>query len=193
MTEGSKLPTVLLLMLTGVVILLMATTIGLFLRMNQLQHAVLNALRSSQAAAPQERGLKIGTQAPGFALPDTNGSTISLEDYAGQRVLLAFSSTHCSACTEMYSHLRAFSENQEDVPVVMISQGSAEENRQLAEEQGFAFSVLPVSSWDDAVMLDYQVPGTPFFYVIDGEGVIANANFASRLQQLEALVEGNSE
>ena len=93
----------------------------------------------------------------------------------------------------MYSHLRAFSENREDVLVVMISQGSAEENRQLAEEQGFAFSVLPVSSWDDAVMLDYQVPGTPFFYVIDGEGVIANANFASRLQQLEALVEGNSE
>ena len=42
-------------------------------------------------------------------------------------------------------------------------------------------------------MLDYQVPGVPFFYVVDGEGIIANGGFANTLEQLEALVEGNGE
>ena len=194
MTDESKLPTALLLMLMTIVILLMVAIIGLFLRMNQLQREMLAALAPLQAGAmEQEMGLEIGTQAPDFTLPDTGGSTISLDDFAGQKVLLAFSSTHCSACEEMYPHLRAFSESREDVQVVMISQSSAGENRQLVEEQGFAFPVLSVSGWDAPVMVDYRVPGTPFFYVINGEGVIANAGFANTLRQLEALVEGSEE
>jgi len=44
MTTESKLPIVLLLMLTGIVLLLMAAIIGLFVPMNQLQEAVLAAL-----------------------------------------------------------------------------------------------------------------------------------------------------
>ncbi|MBC8254987.1 MAG: hypothetical protein H8E35_13320 [Ardenticatenia bacterium] len=70
---------------------------------------------------------------------------------------------------------------------MMISRGPVEENRQLVEEQGFDF---PVLAWDDAVARDYQVPGTPFFYVIDREGMIANTGFAGTLEQLEVLVEG---
>jgi peroxiredoxin len=107
--------------------------------------------------------------------------------------VLAFSSPHCSACTEMYSHLRVFSERREDVQIVMVSQGSAEGNRQLIQEQGFVFPVLPASGWDDEVIVDYKVSGIPFFYVIDGEGIIVNAGFANRLKQLEGLVENSRE
>ena len=182
---------ILLLMLMSIVILLMVAIVGLFLRMNQLQQAVLAALASSQVGMPeQEMGLEVGTQAPAFALPDTSGSPVSLDDF-GRTVLLAFSSTHCPACKEMYPHLRAFSERHKDVQVVMISQGSAEENQRLVEEQGFAFPVLPVAGWEDALLADYRVPGTPFFYVIDGEGVIAGTGFANTSEQLEALVEGD--
>ena len=194
MTDESKLPTALLLMLMGIVILLMVAIIGLFLRMNQLQLEVLAALAPLQARAMgQEMGLEVGTEAPDFTLLDTNGSMVSLGGFAEQRVLLAFSSTHCSACKEMYPHLKAFSESREDVQVVMISQGSVEENQRLVQEQGFAFPVLTASGWDDEVMLDYQVPGVPFFYVIDEEGIIANAGFANTLEQLEALVERGEE
>jgi len=42
----------------------------------------------------------------------------------------------------MYPRLKAFSENRPDIRVVMVSQGTAEENRQLVEEQGFGFPVL---------------------------------------------------
>lgn len=182
---------VLLLLLMGVVILLMVAIIGLFIRMSQLQREVLVALGPLEAGAiGQEIGLEVGTQAPDFTLYDTAGQMVSLDDFAGQRVLLAFSSTHCRACTEMHPHLKAFSESREDVQVVMVSRGSGEENRQLVEDQGFAF---PVVAWEDAVAREYESPGTPFFYVIDGEGVITNAYFANTLEQLEALVEGGGE
>ena len=174
---------VLLLTLMGAVILLMIAILGLFVRMNQLQREVLEALEPLQAMrGPQ--GLEIGTEAPAFTLSDTRGQMISLGDFVGQRVLLVFSSTQCPACIEMYPHLRAFSEREEDVQVVMISRGPVEENRQLVEEQDLDF---PVLAWNDAVARDYQVPGTPFFSVIDGDGVIANAGFAGTLEQLEAL------
>ena len=115
---------------------------------------------------------------------------VSLEDFAGREVLLVFSSTQCPACTEMYPNLRAFSERERDVQVVMISRSSVEANRQLMEEQGFGF---PILTWQDTVAREYQVPGTPFFYVINGEGVIANVGFAGTLEQLEALATGSRE
>lgn len=88
-------------MLMGVVILLMVGIVGLFLRMNQLQREVLAALEPLQTMQ-RPQGLEIGTEAPAFTLPDTAGQKVSLSDFAGQRVLLAFSSVRCSHCTAMY-------------------------------------------------------------------------------------------
>ncbi|MEA3339203.1 MAG: redoxin domain-containing protein, partial [Chloroflexota bacterium] len=183
---------VLLLMLMGVVILLMVAIVGLFVRMNQLQCEVLAALEPLQTMrGPQ--GLEIGTEAPAFTLPDTTGQMVALGDFAGQKVLLVFSSMKCPACAEVWPHLKTFGERVGDVQVVMISHGTVEENRQLMEDQGFDFPILPILTWDDGVFKDYQVPGTPFFYVIDGEGVIAKAGFAGTLEQLEALAADSKE
>ncbi|MQK95385.1 redoxin domain-containing protein, partial [Escherichia coli] len=101
--------------------------------------------------------------------------------------LLVFASPHCPACREMYPHLGAFARKHPEVAVVMVSLGSGEENRQVAEENGFAF---PVVEGDEEVMAAYRVPGTPFFYVLDGEGVILRSGFAVREEEIEALVAG---
>ncbi|MCX7681101.1 MAG: hypothetical protein N2508_03895 [Anaerolineae bacterium] len=37
------------------------------------------------------------------------------------------------------------------------------------------------------------IPGTPFFYVVDEEGVIVNRGFGNMQAQLEALVRGGVE
>ena len=115
---------------------------------------------------------------------------VSLEDFVGREVLLLFSSIQCSACAEMYPYLGVFSQRHPDVAVLMLSRGSAEENQSLVEAQGYAF---PILAWDNAVARDYQIPGVPFCYVIDGEGMIANAGFANTLEQLEALAVGGKE
>jgi methylamine dehydrogenase accessory protein MauD len=183
---GGSRTEVLLLLLTGIVLLLMVAIIGLFLRMNQLQREVLAVLEPLRPAQPPA-GLSPGTQAPAFTLPDLSGRSVSLEALAGRRVLLAFASPRCPACREMYPHLRAFAEAHPDVAVVMVSLGTPEENRAVAEEYGLAFPVLEGSG---EVLASYQVPGTPYFYVVGEDGVILNAGFASTQEQLEALVRG---
>jgi methylamine dehydrogenase accessory protein MauD len=179
----------LILMLMAIVILLIVAIAGLFFRMTQLQGEVLAALEPFQVMRGPE-GLETGIQAPAFTLTNTEGQKISLTDLVAQRILLSFSSTHCPACAEMYPHLETLSEDRQDISVVMVSHGTAEENRRLVEEQDFEFLVL---TWEDAVANEYQVPGTPFFYVIDGQGVIVNKGFASSLEQLEALVDDSGE
>jgi len=190
MTETKS--TVLLLMLMVTIILLMIAIGGLFLRMNQLQGQVLAVLQATLQGAPGvATGLRPGTPAPNFSLPEvTSQVVVNLSDFARQRVLLAFASPQCSACVKTYPYLKKFSETRPDIRVIMISRGSAEENRQLVEEQSFAF---PVLSWDDAVAQAYQVPGTPFFYVLDEGSVIINAGVANTLEQLETLVVSNRE
>jgi len=180
----------LILMLMAIVILLMVAIAGLFFRMTQLQREVLTALGSFQSVSSAGEGLAIGTQAPDFSLADTDGHMVSLTDVMGKQVLLVFSSTHCAACTEVYPHLKAFSEGEQNVNVVMASRGTTEENRKLIEKQGFGFLVL---TWEDAVANEYEVPGTPFFYVLDEGGIVTDKGFGNSLEQLEALVEAGGQ
>ncbi len=87
----------------------------------------------------------------------------------------------------MYPHLRAFAQKHPEMAVVMVSLGSGEENRGVAEEQGLTF---PVVEGDERVMAAYGVPGTPYFYVLDGEGVIVRSGFAVKEEEIAALVAG---
>ncbi len=171
----------LLIMLMGIIILLMVANLGLFLRMNRLQSQITQALRPVQ----RPEGLPAGTKAPRFGLTDTNGRIVSLQDFTGQRVLLMFSATTCPYCQQMYPTLKRFSENYSDITVLMISRGSQADNQQLVEDQGFTF---PVLSWQDEVAKEYQVPGTPFFCVINSQGIITSQGTANSLEQLEKLV-----
>lgn len=182
MTENSRIEK-LLLILMGVVVILMVMNIGLFLRMNQLQSQVVQALAPFQGAFQPTEGLAAGTQAPLFSLTDTGGQMVSLADFAGEPLLLAFSSTTCPACQDKYPMVKEFNERHPDFAFLMISQGSAKENQALVQEQGFAF---PVLGWTDEVAEAYQVPGTPHFYVIE-DGVIIYGGFAASVEELENL------
>lgn len=174
---------ILLLLLMGVVILLMVAIAGLFWRMNQLQGKVLATLVFLQMQV-EPASLEAGTAAPAFSLPDTEGDIVSLASMAGRRVLLAFSSVTCPACRQTWPELKRFSETHADVQVVMFSHGALEESRQMKQEQGFSFPVLVARS---EVLQAYQVSGTPFFYVIDAQGIIVASGFANTAQELERL------
>jgi methylamine dehydrogenase accessory protein MauD len=174
---------VLLLLLMGIILLLMVAIFGLFLRMNQLQREVLVALESMRQAQ-QPFGLPLGIKAPSFTLPDLSGQSVSIEAFSGRKVLLVFASPRCPACRDMYPHLKAFAGKHPEVAVVMVSMGTEDENRQMVQGEGFEF---PVLRGDEGVVAAYRVPGTPFFYLIGEDGIIARAGFASTLEQLEAL------
>ncbi len=175
----------LLVMLMTTIILLMIAIAGLFLRMNQLQNQVLAAVHiGASDVTPQELGLPKGSVAPNFTLPDLAGRPLSLTDFTWKRVLLAFFSTSCSACQQTYPHLKAFREAHPELQVVMISRGSTDDNRQMVAKQGFSF---PVLTWQDDMVKSYQVPATPFFYMVDQTGVVVAADVLNTQNELTRL------
>lgn len=176
----------LLLLLVSIVVVLMVMNLGLFLRMNQLQQEILRTLLPFQQASQQLKNLPIGTQAPSFSLLDMDGQTVSLDDFAGESVMLVFSSTTCSACQDIYPSLREFNERHPELAILMISKGSDDENKKLAQQQDFGF---PVIGLQDDVARAYQISTVPFSYLIDGDGIIVGGGFISSLEQLENLAD----
>jgi peroxiredoxin len=119
-------------------------------------------------------GLKAGTRAPVFLLPDLQGRMISLEQYRGRRVLLVFTDPQCGPCDELAPHLvRLHREYANDgLGVILVGRGNAEENHRKAEQHGFEFPVLLQDrKWK--VSKEYGILATPVAFLIGEDGVIA--------------------
>ncbi len=125
-------------------------------------------------SAARGSGLKAGTPAPVFLLPDLQGRMVSLEQYRGRRVLLVFSDPQCGPCDELAPHLvRLHREYANDgLGVVLVGRGKAEENQRKAEQHGFQFPVLLQDrKWK--VSREYGILATPAAFLIGEDGVIA--------------------
>jgi len=169
----------LLTLMFCIMIVIIITIGGLFIKVNQLEHLVRPGLDSLL------EGLEIGTKAPAFSLLNTNEELLSLNDFHGQNVLLFFSSTSCPYCTEVYPHVITLNKKNNELIILMISHGTESENKDLAKQLEFNFPILHL---EEKVAQDYKVPGTPFFYIIDEEGTIINSGTANTLIQLEKIV-----
>jgi len=122
------------------------------------------------------KGLKAGTPAPDFQLPDLQGRTVSLQEYKGRRVLLFFSDPQCGPCDELAPHLvRLYRERGNDGPsIVVVGRGSAEENRRKAQQHGMEFPVL-VQDRKWKVSKAYDILATPAAFLIGEDGLIARS------------------
>jgi len=118
-------------------------------------------------------GLKAGTPAPSFSLPDIYGKTISLDEYRGRPVLLVFSDPHCGPCDELAPKLARFEHKHRNngLSLVMIGRDDPAENRKKAEEHGIKFPVVVQGKWK--VSKDYGIFATPVAFLVNGNGVIA--------------------
>jgi len=133
-------------------------------------------LRSERPLAEshiERNGLRAGTPAPGFRLPDLQGHTVSLDDYRNRRVLLVFSDPQCGPCDELAPHLaRLHQEHRNNgLGVILVGRGSQEENRSKAEQFGFQFPVVLQDKWK--LSKEYGIFATPVAFLIAENGVIA--------------------
>ena len=121
----------------------------------------------------QRNGLKPGTPAPAFVLPDVYGNPVSLESYRGRRVLLVFSDPHCGPCQELAPELiRIHREHvSNNLAVIMVARGDLEENRRRVEEHEMEFPVVIQEKWK--LSRQYGIFDTPVGYLIDEKGLIA--------------------
>ena len=89
--------------------------------------------------------LKIGDTAPDFALPDADGSIVSLKDFRGKKVLLYFyPKDNTPGCTRQAC---AFAENyaafnSRNIAVIGISKDSVASHRKFADKYNLPFILL---------------------------------------------------
>lgn len=133
-------------------------------------------------AATPSTMLELGTPAPPFALPDTEGSTVSLEDAAGAPALLVmFVCNHCPFVKHVAAELARLGDDYatRGVAVVAISANDAERfpqdgpaaMRQAREGWKWSFPYLFDASQE--VAKAYRAACTPDFFLFDTEKRLA--------------------
>ncbi len=122
--------------------------------------------------------LPLGTSAPPFSLSDTDGNTVSLEDYAGAKALLVmFICNHCPYVKHVADELKRLSDDYlaKGVAIVGISSNDAENYPDDSPEamvkekasRGYEFAYLYDA--DQSVAQAYSAACTPDFFLFDGE------------------------
>jgi peroxiredoxin len=126
--------------------------------------------------------LELGTPAPEFALPDTDGSTVSLDDYAGAPALLVmFLCNHCPFVKHVRAELAELGREYtaRGAGIVAISSNDAaaypadspERMREEKEDAGYVFPYLYDES--QQVAGAYRAACTPDFFLFDGQRRLA--------------------
>lgn len=135
----------------------------------------------------ERNGLKAGTPAPAFTLPEVRGGEVSLDRYRGRKVLMVFSDPHCGPCDGLAPDLVRLHQAHRNngLDLLLISRGDPEENRVKAERYGFEFPMLLQKKWE--ISKQYGIFATPVGFLIDEEGVIAR-DVARGADEILALV-----
>lgn len=126
--------------------------------------------------------LALGTQAPNFSLPEPKtGNTVSLADYAGKPLLVAFICNHCPYVVHIRQAFVDFAKDYQakGLDVVAISANdvanypddSPEKMAADAETYGYSFAYLYDESQE--VAKAYQAACTPDFFLFDAQGKLA--------------------
>ena len=145
--------------------------------------------------------LPLGTKAPEFSLPNIDGSTVSLSDFAEAKgLLVVFMCNHCPFVKHLRTQLADFSNEYQakGLAVVGISSNdvanyeddSPEKMKEEAADAGYTFPYLYDES--QAVAKAYRAACTPDFFLFDGSRELAyRGQFDGSRPSLDVPVTGN--
>lgn len=121
--------------------------------------------------------LPLGSSAPDFSLPNVDGSTVSLGDFAGRPLLVMFICNHCPFVIHLRESLARFAREYQEqgLAIVGISsndvsthpQDSPEKMKLEAEQAGYTFPYL--YDEDQSVAQAYRAACTPDFFLFDAD------------------------
>jgi len=118
--------------------------------------------------------IKVGSEAPDFALTDTEGNEFNLSDYEGEKVLvLEFMNMNCGTCKNFEKDAMKSYCNEsmpEDVEVISVTQTKNTDENKLAErsdEMGWRFM-----KGSDEMTDTFGADRSPTVVIIDKDGII---------------------
>mgnify|MGYP006280337943 CR=1 FL=1 len=117
--------------------------------------------------------LNVGDKAPDFTLPDQDGASVSLKDFAGRRVIVYFyPKDNTPGCTKEACSIRdnfpALSEKE--AVVLGISADSVESHKKFKEKFNLPFTLL--SDPEMEVIKAYGAWGTKKMYGKEYDGIM---------------------
>jgi peroxiredoxin len=125
--------------------------------------------------------VQLGTPAPDFELPDTDGRVVSLRDYAGKPLLVMFLCNHCPYVKHVANDLAQITQkyHAKGVAVVAINSNDAvaypedspAQMRVEKRNRGYQFPYLFDESQE--VARAYNAQCTPDFFLFDAEHRLA--------------------
>jgi peroxiredoxin len=125
----------------------------------------------------------VGSPAPNFTLPDIQGESHSLSDFAGKVVVLEWVNRDCPFVKKHYEpkNMQSLQATYTAKGVVWLTvcssapgkQGhfSAEEWKQIVADQGFQSTAVLLDPAGD-VGRAYEAKTTPHLFVIDADGIL---------------------
>ncbi len=142
--------------------------------------------------------VKMGDQAPDFALPDRNGKTVRLSDYRGKKavVLYFYPKDDTPGCTKESCTFRDRYQDLQDAGAEVIGVSSDDEASHAKFAAKYRLPFVLLSDRGAAVRKQYGVPATlgllpgRVTYVIDRQGVVRhvfNSQFNATQHVAEAL------
>lgn len=122
--------------------------------------------------------LELGTEAPEFSLPDSDGRQVELKDFGGSKALLVmFICNHCPFVKHIRHGLAAFAKEYESRGLAIVGINSNDvaaspddspaKMKEEAEDIGYVFPYLIDET--QSVAKAYRAACTPDFFLFDGE------------------------
>lgn len=126
-------------------------------------------------AATESTMLALGTHAPAFALPDTEGALVALDDYEGKPLLVMFICNHCPFVKHVAGELARLGREYRDrgVGVVAISANDVANYpddspaKMKAEKAARGYSFPYLYDETQEVAKAYTAACTPDFFLFD--------------------------
>lgn len=155
------------------------------LRHIALQNWRMEQLQATTPSKTNRNGLRPGTPAPEFSLPDGSGKTISLRDMLDRPLLLVFTQIGCGPCTAVQPALEKLARQGEyRVLEVVNTHGEAISDEDHPAPKHY-FRVFQTSF---QVSKQYEAFATPFAFAIGRDGYVRASGIVNNEQHVRFLL-----
>jgi methylamine dehydrogenase accessory protein MauD len=174
------------IVLWGVVLLETVLLVLLLRALGELRQQ-LKLVQGTLAPDLEVGGLEVGKKAPSFTATDQYGNTVQLDNWQGQRRLLAFLSATCSTCQKTIGFLNDLLQSEPDLQVLVVGMDHDwATNREMAEK---SHAQMPVLTTRTDVARDlYHVRMISAVFALDESGVIRAKKLIHEREQLDELL-----
>ena len=134
--------------------------------------------------------VEIGTIAPDFSAPNTEGKQTSLKSALGKLTLIDFWASWCGPCRKENPHVVAlykeFHSKGLNIIGVSLDDNADKWKDAIAKDQLTWTQVSNLQGWDDPIAKRYNVDGIPATFLLNEKGIIIGMNL--RGEELRAKV-----